>query len=158
MKEALRQIEEALLLYNRLCDLGTEEFNKIADDGFQALASLRSILESDAGEDEEAIKEILHDMRSYVPDYFAQKWKHDEGIAKAEAALSRLSARAKIGEAEIREAKREVLVTVEKELRKKYREKNAGSLHEVFTYENAQSVVDELMQRWGFEEGTNDKG
>jgi hypothetical protein len=31
--------------------------------------------------------EVAEDMRSYVPDYFAEKWKHDEGLAVARAAF-----------------------------------------------------------------------
>lgn len=28
------------------------------------------------------------DMRSYVPDYFAEKWKHDEALERAKSALA----------------------------------------------------------------------
>lgn len=31
--------------------------------------------------------EDAQDMRSYVPDYFAKKWKHDEALARAATAL-----------------------------------------------------------------------
>ena len=32
--------------------------------------------------------EVAEDMRAYVPEYFATKWEHDEGLARAREALS----------------------------------------------------------------------
>lgn len=66
-------------------------------------------------------------------------------------ALAYLSVKAKLGASEILKAKREVLVRVEKELRKRQMEMKYNQ--EDFRYADAQDVVDELMQRWGFEEG-----
>lgn len=40
-----------------------------------AVAALRDLLE------------VAEDMRPYVPDYFAKKWDHDAGLARARAAL-----------------------------------------------------------------------
>lgn len=99
-KELLRKIEEALKYYLENF-YNTRESGCIGFDACQALASLRALLEGDAGEDEKNIRNGLSSCCEYS----------DSGpiFELAEISLSRLSARAKIGEAEIREAKREVL-------------------------------------------------
>jgi hypothetical protein len=35
----------------------------------------------------EELLDLAMDMRSYVPEYFAEKWKHDEGLSAAREAL-----------------------------------------------------------------------
>lgn len=34
-----------------------------------------------------AALELAEDMRAYVPDYFAEKWKHDEGMERLRSAV-----------------------------------------------------------------------
>lgn len=38
-----------------------------------------------------ALLEEARDMRSYVPDYFAKKWHHDEALEAAQTALGIIS-------------------------------------------------------------------
>lgn len=104
MNEALRQIEEALKHIIKSDDECNEagypcSYNKeMRTEIDQALASFRSILEGDAGEDE---KIVQHWLNEGVED--------SNQLLDAHDALERIVAKAKIGEAEIVKAKREVL-------------------------------------------------
>ena len=41
--------------------------------------------------DVEKVKAALYEFKSYVPEFFAKKWKHDEQMKEALAALDRLA-------------------------------------------------------------------
>lgn len=105
-KELLRRIEEALdvgFADRFLLDAPREIFREAK----QALASLKSMLEGDAGEDERILENALKIAEGCWTEAEIKIWK---------AALCRLSLKAKIGEAKIREAKIEVLEKVRERL------------------------------------------
>lgn len=107
VKEALHQIEEALDWANgERTDL---DFSCL-DRAKKALASLRSMLEGDVGEDEVELDSILHTLR--IKRFNQDDWQDVEHIDRARKLAALLSAKAKIGEAELKEAKREVLEKV----------------------------------------------
>lgn len=114
-KELLRKIDKirgTLLSYQLLMTIQKPEncdnIRENISESLEFLVPLRSLLEGDVGQDGEEIRVAL--QHSTILEKSGHSRDH------AFAALSRLSARAKIGEAQIREAKREVLKKIREQI------------------------------------------
>lgn len=126
MKEALRQIEEGLQHINNSAlysatDQDEHNFRIGLEMIKRALVSLRTLLEGDLGEDEKSLKDFFEREIGVLESALILKIGNAEarrgnldGAKNLLAALSRLSAKAKVGEAEIAKAKREVLEEIRK--------------------------------------------